>query len=359
MTVTTRLLHSALLLGLASAGLASSPGAFAQGDLAPVDANAASDIAAGIDLQGSHAPAGPAVDPHRPPAQIREAFSAWLEYWKKPAAPQRLPRPFPPQSEKELAYIEELLTHWEQRSAKVRSYNADFNRWVTAPLYGPAHTFKTFSKGEIRYESPDKGLFRIDCTGQWTPPADRGEKATWPDMGDAGKEQWICDGKSLFEFDYAQKKLVERQLPPEMQGLPVAEGRLPFAFGPFFCLFEPLPFVFGVKKETIQSRYWLRVTTDKEAQEKGEYRLEAYPKLGDDAVNYDRIEIIIAGCDFQVSAIKICERNNVETIYQFTNRSSNGSDDPDQVARWRSEFTPATPAGWERIVEPAPGDTAD
>ena len=38
------------------------------------------------------------------------------------AAPQQLPQPFPPQTEKELAYIEQLLTFWEQQSGKIQRY---------------------------------------------------------------------------------------------------------------------------------------------------------------------------------------------------------------------------------------------
>jgi TIGR03009 family protein len=348
--LTTRVLHSALLLGFASASLVSSQGAFidgafAQGDFAPVGQNAASGVDAGIDPLRSGVPAGPAVDPRLPPAQIPGAGpGAFGPNAPGQGMPQQLPQPFPPQTEKELAYIEQLLTFWEQQSGKIQRYRTEFSRWVTDPVFGPAETFKTFSKGEIRYESPDKGLFRVDMTGQWTPPAQAGGKPSYPDMGDAGKEQWICDGKSLFEFNYAQKKLVERKLPPEMHGKAIADG--------------PLPFVFGAKKETIQSRYWLRVTTNKEAQEKGEYWLEAYPKSRDDAVNYTKIEIIIAGADFLPSAIKIYERNNVETIYQFTNRSSNWNFDLEKVGLWRSAFNPATPAGWERLVEPAPGEQA-
>ena len=326
-----RSLLSTLALLFAAAGAA-----LAQpNDFAPVGPSAGVDP--GIDPRG-----GQAGGPRLPPAQIPGAAPGAFG-----PEPQQLSQPFPPQTQQELDYIDQLLKHWETQSSQIKHYRTEFSRWVTDPVFGPAETFKTFSKGEIRYEAPDKGLFRVDSTGQWTPPAEAGGQPTYPDLGEAGKEQWICDGKSLFEFEYAQKKLVQRELPPEMHGKAIAEG--------------PLPFVFGAKKESIKSRYWLRVTTTAEAQARNEYWLEAYPKFRDDAVNYSKIEIIIAGSDFLPSAIKIYERNNVETIYQFTNRSSNWKFDPldlEKLGLWRSAFNPATPSGWERIVEPLGGPAA-
>lgn len=327
--LTKRVLLSALALSFAVA-----TAAFAQGDFAPVGPSPPVDP--GIDPRQNGAIA-PGVDPRLPPAQISGAAPGIYGG----EASQELPQPFPQQTPEELAYIDELLKHWETQSAKIQRYRTEFSRWVTDPVFGPAETFRTFSKGEIRYEAPDKGLFRVDSTGQWTAPAQAGGQPTYPDQGDAGKQQWICDGKSLFEFDYSQKKLVERELPPEMQGKAIADG--------------PLPFVFGAKRETIKARYWLRVTTTSEAKARNEYWLEAYPKRREDATNYAKIEIIIAGADFLPSAIKIYERNNTETIYQFTNRSSNWNLTLEKLGLWRSAFDPATPGGWERIKEPVGG----
>ena len=278
-------------------------------------------------------------------------FGYCLDWLPKFAAPQELPQPFPPQTEKELVYIDQVLTHWEQQSAKIQRYRSEFSRWVTDPVFGPANTFKTFSKGELSYELPNKGLFRVDATGQWTPPADAGGKPTYPDMADAGKEQWIWNGKALFEFNYSHRTLVERRLPLEKDGKPIAYGLLPIDSG-------PLLFVFGANKETIQSRYWLRATGNNQAQQKSEYWFEAYPKLSDDAVNHSKIEFIIAGEDFLLSSLKIHEMNGVETIYQFTNRATNWGLAPKKDGPWDTAFDPATPPGWERMVEPAPGEQA-
>jgi hypothetical protein len=170
-------------------------------------------------------------------------------------------------------------------------------------------------------------------------------------MGDAGKEQWVWNGSALFEFNYVHKILVERQLPREKDGEPIAYGLLPMDSG-------PLLFVFGANKETIQSRYWLRAAGNNQAQKKGEYRFEAYPKLSDDAVNHSKIELVIARGDFLLSSIKIYERNGVETIYEFTNRSTNWLVEPKKDGPWDTAFDPATPPGWERRVEPAPYEKA-
>ena len=58
-------------------------------------------------------------------------------------------------------------------------------------------------------------------------------------------------GQSIFEYKFNDKKLVERPLPPEMRGERIADG--------------PLPFLFGPKADEMKARYWIRVITPEDA----------------------------------------------------------------------------------------------
>ena len=147
----------------------------------------------------------------------------------------------------------------------------------------------TYAEGRVEYLAPDKGLFKTESLLYYTPPATAGEKPTYkPRPGDQG-DHWICDGESIFEFDYKQEKLIQRELPPEMRGKAIIDG--------------PLPFLFGAQAARIKARYWLQVITPPGTTD--EYWLEAVPKSQVDAANYKKVEIIIAKEDYLPKAIQI------------------------------------------------------
>ena len=85
-------------------------------------------------------------------------------------------------------------------------------------------------------------------------------------------EHWVCDGKSIFEFEGRKKQLIQRELPPEMRGKQIVEG--------------PLPFLFRVCAEMIKVRYWIRAILPPPM--KGAVTLEAEPKTREDAANFRR-----------------------------------------------------------------------
>ena len=64
--------------------------------------------------------------------------------------------------------------------------------------------------------------------GQQPPQPAKGD---WVKQTDAIGEHWVCDGKSVFEYRHDQKQLVERPIPPQLQGKAIVDGPLPFLFG--------------------------------------------------------------------------------------------------------------------------------
>jgi len=267
---------------------------------------------------------------------------------------QMMPAPFQvtPQEQK---YIDDILQFWEFRSKKVNHYEANFERWEYDSVFGPADTHKTYSKGTIKYEQPDKGLFKVESIQHYTPPKEAGKPATYEFRPSEVLEHWVCDGASIFEFDMAAKQLKIWPLPPEQQGQAITNG--------------PLPFLFGAKKEEIKERFYLRVSPY-QGNNQNEYWLEAWPKRPQDAAEYRYIDILIDREEFLPFAISVFDRNynpNAKppnmpnysrTVYQFSDRKTyeeGGLTAGLQAMFKRSFYQPQLPSGWQRVVQQTPG----
>src|SRR5262249_1249142 len=162
-------------------------------------------------------------------------------------------------------------------------------------------------EGYIKYKAPDRGEYGVTKSNQYN--FDKGVYEAETENLD----RWTCDGKAIYEFDAKKKHVIQRNLPPEMQGKAISDG--------------PLPFVFGAKAEQLKQRYWMRDVTP--GQEVGKHIwLEAWPKYQRDAANFDRATVILNEADFNPYALRITlpgegarhkpgEEANI--AYQFTN----------------------------------------
>jgi TIGR03009 family protein len=239
-----------------------------------------------------------------------------------PAAGNLAAPPWLPLDPARQKHIDDVLNYWEWSTSKVERYRCQFKRWEYET------ELKTYSEGAIKYAAPDKGLFQVEVFKQapdWTP------------QEDGFREHWICDGKSIFEFDYNNKQLKQRPLPPGMQGTQIAEG--------------PLPFLFGAKAAQIKQRFWMSVVTPSDAQ--AEYWLEAWPKTRDDAANFRMLVIILDQEDFLPKGMKMFHRNGAQTTFAFEQRETNWSLGLSQLNPFLREFfEPKTPSGWKKVVVP-------
>jgi len=268
------------------------------------------------------------------------------------AAPPRvaiLQQPFPQLTEAHQKYLDKILQFWEFKSQKINHYQCEFQRWEYDPVFGPRvdvktgqAPHKTFSKGVIKYAAPDKGLFRVQDIYHYTPAKAAGESPQYLKRKDEYGEHWVCDGKSVFEFEERNRQLVENKLPAAMQGKAIVDG--------------PLPFLFGAESKKFKARYWVRVVTPPGV--KGEYWLEAWPKRRADAANFKKLTIMIDEKEFLPKAIEVfnpnydARTNPARTVFMFNGRQVNSFSN--QIAQlnpfMKSFFNPATPAGWKRIV---------
>jgi len=271
-----------------------------------------------------------------------------------------IPCPWQRPTAEEQQLLDKVLATWEARSGKVTRYRCNFERWEYDPILGPKKTgrdgnqvadpeqYRSYSEGKLRYGAPDKGMFKVEAMQVAAPPTKEGGKYEYLKRApDEINEHWVCDGKNIFTFDVASKKLFQQELPPEMQGKAIVDG--------------PLPFLFGAKAEKIKARYWVRLITPPD--EKGSYWLEAAPKYAADAKNFKMVHLIIDGNDFLPTAMQLFDpgfdpqKNWKRTVLTFKDREANFNVLLEKIKIWEAEFSaPRTPFGWTKVVEPFLGE---
>jgi TIGR03009 family protein len=244
--------------------------------------------------------------------------------------------PLPPDHAK---YVDDVLKFWEFKSSQIERYRCDFKRYEYDPAWvGDPKVPKTYAVGKIKYAAPDKGLFKVDVMAQVKLPLVQGEKPKFTRLREELNEHWICDGRSIFQFDGHNQQLIQRELPPEMQGKQIAEG--------------PLPFLFNAKAETIKKRYWIRAIIPPPREKV--YWLEAVPKTREDAANFRMVHIIItdSGKEFWPEGLVLFHRNNAKTTFVFEQRECNWNDVLEKLNYFHREFfEPDVPSGWKKVVQ--------
>lgn len=146
-------------------------------------------------------------------------------------------------------YLDQVLAVWEKSSDQVKTFSCPFVRYEYDAFSPAANIASTLEEGEISYQKPDKGSFKIERIHRWqadpVPPGFKG-----PPQGkhvldkNAIGEHWVCDGKSVFQYNTTDKTLVERPIPPEMQGKSIVD--------------TPLPFLFGAEAAKLKARFFMK-----------------------------------------------------------------------------------------------------
>ena len=266
------------------------------------------------------------------------------------------PRAAPPQPEwypledNVQKWVDEVLLAWEKTSEEIVTFKCNFKRWEHDPAFGPKDPKipYTYGEGVIQYAKPDKGMFKVESLLKYSAPKIAGGKPVW--LAQIG-EQWVCDGRSIFEFDIRGKKLFQRILPKEMQGQAIADG--------------PLPFLFGAKVSTINARYWIHPAPNVPPDRPGEYWLEAVPRFPQDAVNFQKVSIILDEKDFLPKALDVYapnynrKTNPAHTEYSFEKRETTLKSDKrglafitEYIDGFKKQFyEPKVPSGWKKVIE--------
>ncbi len=273
---------------------------------------------------GDPPPAGPAQAYPRYPVVQGPAGQGPAAALSIQGPPQRpLARRFPALSPQQLADLDNLLNVWEKRNKEIHVLESKFFRWRydsvfgTLPNAGPPKP----DEGELRFAAPDKAWMKIEAKDP------------------ARSEQWLCDGKSVFQWDYKQNLVHEWLLPRDMQGKGIGDG--------------PLPFVFGIEAQKLKQRYYMQIITPPNVQ--NEVWLEAYPRFQHDAANYSKVQVILqiigpARTLFPF-AIQVYGTNEKDrTVYQLQDPQIN----PRRPLRdiFGTDWTkPSIPSGWKIHTE--------
>jgi TIGR03009 family protein len=266
------------------------------------------------------------------------------------SAEQTLPAPFRV-SKDEQAVVDRILERWERWNADAKTFECRFKRWTYDSIFGKPGEATFVELGQIHYAVPGRSAMRVDqkeVAGQTVP------------IGADRAERWQFDGKSVYGYNAASKRINEYALPPDIQKAVgrAADGPLAFASpyaGVFSALFHKsaayYPIPFGARANDLKHQYYLRETTPANA--KGEQLwLEAFPRNAALAANFDHLQLILAAKDASPIAIRIVQPNQRDCIdYQFYSVVVNGVS-PQAADDW---FRPTVPAGWSLISDPMRG----
>ncbi len=283
----------------------------------------------------------PAARPQYPPAS-KQALMPRDPTLHRRTAPEQAPAaPFTltPQQQ---AQVEWVLQRWEQHGAGVKAFETRFTRFDWDQVFGPANQPKHIFIGEIRYAAPDKGMFRVthELVGfRWQ----SGQAVDAKRVEAQQPEHWVCDGKSIFQFDYAKRQLIEYRLPPEAQGSAIAD--------------TPLPFLFAAKADQLKQRYFLRVLPGSSQEQ---VWLEAHPRFRADAANFRQATLILNLSDMQPFALEqVLPNGKSRTVYRFDKPKVNPRSPLDPLGIFEANWANVqTPFGWKRTVEQAPAAEA-
>ena len=254
-----------------------------------------------------------------------------------------VPQAPPAQTAAEEKYRDQILDYWEQSSAQYKNFRCSFRRYTYDSGVVNYRDPKSqrlaaaeIATGEIFFAAPEHGRYQTEQVWNFAaPPQQPGADADYElEKSESAQTKWICDGETIYEFDFGQKRLYETAIPKSMRG-------------PQGLAASPIPFLFGAQKNILLERYWVRVITPREVE--GEYWLQVFPKRAEDARNYSKIEIIIDQEDFLPKAMRMfsaqynpARGNFAHMNFEFQDRKVNGLSLEGLFGR------PSKPIGWTR-----------
>jgi TIGR03009 family protein len=202
-------------------------------------------------------------------------------------ADHALPAPFSLTSEQQAA-VDQVLQQWERGATGVRTFEWSVTRWQYHPVFAPTDKAAYIDEGSMKYAPPNQWMIRFE-----------GSLA----------EHWICDGRSLFQYDYLHERFIEHKMPLSWRDETMAGRSLPFfsLLGKAMVDGPVQSLLFVNEPQKLKERYFLRVVTP--AGVKDQVWLEAYPRFRDDQALFRSAELILATSDGQPYALQIHARD--------------------------------------------------
>jgi TIGR03009 family protein len=245
--------------------------------------------------------------------------------------PQAGPPPAPPGfdlTKDEQEDLDKLLSAWEKRGDRIKSFECTFTRLLYRQEGGSSDKPKAVEKGLLKYAAPDKGYFDVESSSP-----------SQPEMA----ERWICDGRSIFRYDFVKQRVIEYPLPPDLHGKEITNG--------------PLPFLFGAEAIKLKQRYFLKVVPPPAGQGGQQVWLVAKPRFREDAQNFSAAEMILKVPNLEPIAIRLYSPNpNIWTVFAFDTPKINAIDLGSRIFGLKllqgDPFKPDIPPGWTKELDP-------
>jgi TIGR03009 family protein len=267
---------------------------------------------------------------------------------QQPAAVQPAPLQPPPGFQLnalQQTALDTVLSKWQIDSGRITTFKCSFERLEYDVAFGPARDIPlNKNKGELSFGKPDKGSFRITEINTWqAKPVPPGGPPTAQIQGDwvlqpnAVGEHWVCDGTSIFEYRHDKKQLVQRPIPPQLQGKAIADG--------------PLPFLFGAQPQKLKSRYWMRQGQPPN-NDPNQIWITAVPIYQAQAADFKQVDVILDINQMLPTHMQVHLPNGSRHVYVFDVANASINNPIARIQNWLE--LPRLPAGWKRIVEQMP-----
>lgn len=245
---------------------------------------------------------------HTQPGQNRQPGGRQMNPIRRPAPPRA---PFQLTRDQQ-AYVDKVLAAWEKYGDRIDTFEAKFTLRIYGDLFQQNNQAPTPQPGELKYKKPAKGYFEV--------------KGTQP-------TKWICDGNSLYKYEYSLKEVKQYPLPPEERGKGIQNG--------------PLPFLFGAKAADLKKRYWVRALPSPKNGQK-QIWLQVFPKHARDSAEFTRAELIVS-TTMKPIGIMLHMPNGKET-YSYVFQDININNPLKNIFKG-DPFKPKLERGWKTVVE--------
>ena len=241
-------------------------------------------------------------------------------------APQTVNAPFrltPAQQ----AEVDRVLKRWEEASKSHKRIVIEFNRFEVKPAFAPQGKPNTpihIDQGKADFASDGKWLWSI--RGEWV-----GSKVVEGQRA----EKLVFDGKSIYEFNYSEKVVMQHVLEEGVKGEDMVRAMLPF--------------LFGTDMNYLKERYFIRLS---KAPQEGQICIDAWPRSLDEARNYKSARMILDWAKMEPSGLMLVLPNGTDSYsYEFTKVDINPTNPLDPLNLLSKPFDVKVPSGWETHVD--------
>jgi len=224
----------------------------------------------------------------------------------------------------EQAEVDSVLKRWEEASRKHKRIAIEFFRLEFRPDHkadGPLF----IDQGEADFTAEGKWLWHVE-----------GEYKDGKVVKGQREEKMLFDGRSIYVFEYDNKKVNQQIIAADMKGEDMIRAMLPF--------------MFGTDVKVLKERYLIRLLKFPGLPE-GQVCIDAWPRYLDEAKNYKNARMIVDLTKMEPTGLMLILPNGKDSYrYQFTKVDVN----PRNPLPARDPFDFKLPQGWEVYVEQMP-----